>query len=192
MNEELRQLRILAQALVAERRAYALWSSTMSSQIAEGAKPTPESVQVLRSLLGEVTQHEAKANAALAQLALIAPGHAAPDVTSDREWHQLRILARALEAERQAEAEFSNSMRTEQSVGKNATPESIREMRRLGTIYHQHETETDAALAKLAEIAPEVISPTVLTEIEELNGATRACFQHDTLRKSSVVTRRVP
>jgi hypothetical protein len=73
------------------------------------------------------------------------------------ELNQLRVVVRAVVAERHAYAIWSERVDAKIWSDDQPTPESIQEMRRLSNNIALHKQATDAALAKLAQIAPELV-----------------------------------
>ena len=74
------------------------------------------------------------------------------------ELELLRAVARALTTERRADAVWSRTLRAQQAAGGEPTRDSIREMRGLGDIAFKCKKATDEAVARLAEVNPELVS----------------------------------
>lgn len=74
------------------------------------------------------------------------------------ELERLRDVVRALVAERRAFTVWSETMNLRRSKELKPTEESIQEMRRLATIHFDRKRDLDAALARLAEVNPELVN----------------------------------
>lgn len=75
----------------------------------------------------------------------------------DSELELLHDVVRALVAERRAGDTWSAAMNALRAAGGERTPDCIREMRRLFSIAFEGKKATDQALARLAEVNPELV-----------------------------------